>query len=152
MHAPDRVDRLALLDPTQCFAGYRAAYLARAVPLLVRPGEAAARRFLAWECRGGPAVAPELVRLTGVGGREFRGVRPVTGPRPDAARLGSAAPPALVLLAGRSRAHDVPEVAAAAGRALPGARVATLPETGHHALPELRSAELDRRLAEFLTD
>ncbi|GGW86116.1 alpha/beta fold hydrolase [Streptomyces noursei] len=150
VHAPDRVERLALLDPTQCFAGFRASYLVRAVPLLVRPGEVTARRFLAWEARGGPAVAPELVRLTGVGGREFRG-RPVTGPRPDVARLGTAAPPALVLLAGRSRAHDVRRVAAAAGRSLPGARVVTVPGVGHHALPELRSAELDGWVAGFLT-
>ncbi|MFE3650605.1 alpha/beta fold hydrolase [Streptomyces sp. NPDC059152] len=150
VHAPDRVDRLALLDPTQCFAGYRTAYLARAVPLFVRPGEDSARRFLAWESRGGPAVAPESVRLMGVGGREFRG-RPVTGPRPAVARLGSAAPPALVLLAGRSRAHDLRRVAETAGRTLPGARIATLPGAGHHALPELRSAELDRLLVEFLT-
>ncbi|SHL19957.1 Pimeloyl-ACP methyl ester carboxylesterase [Streptomyces yunnanensis] len=148
--ARGRVERLALLDPTQCFAGFRASYLARAVPLLVRPGEVTARRFLAWETRGGPAVAPELVRLTGVGGREFRG-RPVTGPRPDVARWGTAAPPALVLLAGRSRAHDVRRVAAAAGRSLPGARVVTVPGVGHHALPELRSAELDGWVAGFLT-
>ncbi|MFE7285276.1 alpha/beta fold hydrolase [Streptomyces noursei] len=149
VHAPDRVARLALLDPTQCFAGFRAAYLARAAPLFVRPGPDAARRFLAWESRGGPGVAPEVVRLMGVGGREFRG-RPVTGPRPAAALLGSAAPPALVLLAGRSRAHDVRRVAAGAGRALPGARIVTLPGVGHHALPELRSAELERELTGFL--
>ncbi|MCK7625793.1 alpha/beta hydrolase [Streptomyces sp. RS10V-4] len=151
VHAPDRVARLALLDPTQCFAGYRASYLVRAAPLFVRPGAASARRFLAWESRGGPAVAPELVGLMGAGGRAFRG-RPVTGPRPAAARLGSAAPPALVVLAGRSRAHDVARVAESARRALPGVRLAAPADCGHHVLPELRSAELDRRLGNFLAD
>nr|WP_237550653.1 alpha/beta fold hydrolase [Streptomyces sp. SID8354] len=149
VHAPDRVARLVLLDPTQCFGGFRVSYLVRAVPLLVAPGEAAARRFLAWECRGGPGVAPEVVRLMGVGGREFRG-RPVTGPRPEAGRLGAAAPPALVVPAGGSRVHDARRVAETAGRTLAGVRVVTVPGVGHHALPELRSAVLDGELAGFL--
>src|SRR5690242_634846 len=37
LHAPARVRRLALLDPTQCFAGYRPAYLLHALPMLLRP-------------------------------------------------------------------------------------------------------------------
>ncbi|WP_274913295.1 alpha/beta fold hydrolase [Streptomyces sp. WZ-12] len=151
VHAPDRVERLVLLDPTQVFAGYRVSYLVRAVPLLVRPGEAGARRFLAWECGGGPGVAPELVRLMGVGGREFRGLRPVTGARPELARLAAAGTSVLVLVAGGSRAHDVWKVGAAAGRGLPGARVVTVPGVGHHALPELRSAAVEGELSGFLT-
>ncbi|WP_369358716.1 alpha/beta fold hydrolase [Streptomyces sp. cg2] len=150
-----KVERLVLLDPTQCFGGFRMPYLVRAVPLLVAPGEAAARRFLAWESRGGPGVAPEVVRLMGVGGREFRGWRPVTGPRPvvgrpGADRLGDLARRTLVVLAGRSRAHDARRVAEAAGRMLAGARVVTVPGVGHHALPELRSAVLERELSGFL--
>ena len=148
VHAPDRVERLVLLDPTQVFAGYRASYLVRAVPLLVRPGEAASRRFLAWECGGGPGVAPEVVRLMGGGGREFRGVRPVTGARPGGGGWGVGGRG--VVGGGGGRAHDVHKVVAVAGRVLPGARVVTVPGVGHHALPELRSARLDGELGGFL--
>ncbi|MER6349596.1 alpha/beta fold hydrolase [Streptomyces sp. NPDC001595] len=56
LHAPQRVDRLALVDPTQVFAGFRTSYLLRALPTLIRPSQARARAFLAWETAG---VHPE---------------------------------------------------------------------------------------------
>ncbi|WP_236573766.1 alpha/beta fold hydrolase [Streptomyces sp. GS7] len=152
VHAPERVARLVLLDPTQCFAGYRASYLLRAAPLFLRPGEATTRRFLAWETRGGRPLAPELVRLMGLGARDFRSAKTITGPRPDVARLGSTAPPALVLLAGRSRAHDPRQVAERAERTLAGARIETLAGVGHHAMPESEVAELDRLVTGFLAE
>ncbi|MFI9063702.1 hypothetical protein ACIGQE_17710 [Streptomyces sp. NPDC053429] len=43
------MDRLVLIDPTQVFAGFRPGYLLRALPSLLRPSEARARAFLAWE-------------------------------------------------------------------------------------------------------
>ncbi|MFE2937966.1 alpha/beta fold hydrolase [Streptomyces sp. NPDC059255] len=52
LHAPQRVDRLALVDPTQVFAGFRPGYLLRALPTLIRPSEARARAFVAWETAG----------------------------------------------------------------------------------------------------
>src|SRR5215472_5639413 len=42
-HAPERVRKLVLLDPTQCFAGFRAGYLLRAMPALLRPTAGRAR-------------------------------------------------------------------------------------------------------------
>ncbi|UKY52674.1 alpha/beta fold hydrolase [Streptomyces inhibens] len=150
VHARDRVDRLVLLDPTQCFAGYRASYLLRALPLFVRPGERSTRRFLAWETRGAP-LAPELVRLMGLGALAFRGAKVVTGPRPDAARLGGTGVPVLVLLAERSRAHDLRRVAAGAGRTPADVRIETVAGVSHHSLPDGRAEELDRRVLDFLT-
>ncbi|MEW1752408.1 alpha/beta fold hydrolase [Streptomyces angustmyceticus] len=146
--ARGRVARLMLLDPTQCFAGYRPSYLLRALPLFARPGERSTRRFLAWETRGAPP-APELVRLMGLGAAEFRGAKVVTGPRPDLARLGAWAPPTLVLLAEHSRAHDLRRVAARAERT-PGVRPATVPGVTHHSMPYDRAGELGRRVLDFL--
>ncbi|MFI6852472.1 alpha/beta fold hydrolase [Streptomyces sp. NPDC050416] len=70
--------------------------------------------------------------------------------RPSAQRVRACTVPALVLLAERSRAHDVPRVAAAARRLLPDASVVTLPDASHHSIPTERPAELNRLLAEFL--
>ncbi|BDM72262.1 carboxylesterase [Streptomyces nigrescens] len=147
--APRRVDRLVLLDPTGCFAPFRPSYLARAVPLFVRPGERSTRRFLAWETGGAPP-APELVRLMGVGAVAFRGAKVVTGPRPDLSGPAAAGLPVLVLLAGRSRAHDLRRVAAGAERALPGARIETVAGATHHSLPENTDGEPARRVLSFL--
>lgn len=143
-----RVARLVLLDPTQCFAGYRPSYLLRALPLFVRPGERSTRRFLAWETRGVPP-APELVRLMGLGAVEFRAAKVITGPRPDVSRLAAASVPTLVLLAEHSRAHDLHRVAARAGRT-PGVRIGTMAGVAHHSLPYDRADALGRRVLDFL--
>ncbi|MFH8678758.1 alpha/beta fold hydrolase [Streptomyces lydicus] len=144
-----RVDRLVLLDPTRCFAGFRVPYLARALPLFLRPGEPSTRRLLEWEAYGEPP-APGTVRLMGRGAVAFRDAKVVTGPRPDATRLRGSGIPVLVLLAGRSRAHDVRRVAAGARRALPDAVVTTVPGVGHHAMPDDPTGEVGRRVLSFL--
>ncbi|MFF8310431.1 alpha/beta fold hydrolase [Streptomyces lydicus] len=147
--APGRVERLVLLDPTQCFAGFRLSYLARALPLFLRPGEPSTRRLLAWEAHGEPP-APELVRLMGRGAVAFRDAKVVTGRRPDAGRLRGTGLPVLVLLAGRNRAHDVRRVAAGARRALPDAVVTTVPGVSHHSMPDDPTGEVGRRVLSFL--
>ncbi|MFF6998308.1 alpha/beta fold hydrolase [Streptomyces sp. NPDC008313] len=145
LHAPRRVDRLALVDPTQVFAGFRLGYLLRALPALVRPSQARARAFLAWETAG---THPDeswqrlYALATTVPGRKF-----VTGGRPPAAGLGM---PVLVLLAERSRAHDALKVAERARRTLSRGEVALLPGATHHSLPHTAPKELDDRLLEFL--
>ncbi|MFI1729405.1 alpha/beta fold hydrolase [Streptomyces acidicola] len=58
--------------------------------------------------------------------------------------------PALLLLAGRSRAHDTRKVAARAAEWLPRARVTVLPDATHHTLPHRDPAELNSRLTDFL--
>ncbi|MCX4636204.1 alpha/beta hydrolase [Streptomyces sp. P9-2B-2] len=143
--APGRVNRLVLLDPTQCFAGFRPSYLLRALPLFVRPGERSTRRFLEWETGGAPP-APELLRLMGLGAVEFRTAKVVTGPRPNVTR----AVPTLLLLAGRSRTHDPRRVAARAERTLAGVRIATLAGATHHSLPYADPEALGRQVLGFL--
>ncbi|RST00331.1 alpha/beta fold hydrolase [Streptomyces sp. WAC07149] len=142
--SPGRFDRLVLLDPTRVFAGLRPGYVLRALPMLVRPTPARVRAFLAWET-GGAALDPAWTRLQEAAAA-FPAVRPVTGPRPDLARLGGLPVEVEVLFAGRARCHD-PGRAAAARRALPGARVGVLPGVSHHALPLTAAAEVARRLA-----
>ncbi|GAA5062668.1 alpha/beta fold hydrolase [Streptomyces similanensis] len=145
LHAPRRVDRLALVDPTQIFAGFRPGYLLRALPALIRPSEARARAFLAWETAG---THPDetwqrlYARATTVPGRKL-----FPGPRPRAADLSM---PVLVLLAENSRVHRAEKIADRARRALPRAEVVLLPGATHHSLPLTAPGRLNDRLLEFL--
>ncbi|MEU6532243.1 alpha/beta hydrolase [Streptomyces sp. NPDC046928] len=145
LHAPRRVERLALVDPTQVFAGFRPGYLLRALPTLIRPTEARARSFLAWETAD---VHPDETwqRLYAlactVPGRTF-----VTGGRPRAAELSL---PVLVLLAERSRAHDAAKVAERARRVLRQGEVTVLPGATHHSLPLTAPELVNDRLLGFL--
>ncbi|MFJ3791132.1 alpha/beta fold hydrolase [Kitasatospora sp. NPDC090091] len=154
LHAPERVHRLALLDPTQCFAGFRPGYLLRALPLFVPPRTAGkARSYLTWEARGaGSGTTDEAAwrELYALGFTGFPATRPVTGPQPTTERLRALTAPTLALFAARSRTHDARRVAELARKALPGATVDVLPDASHHNLPIAHPAELNRRLTEFL--
>ncbi|WP_051696399.1 alpha/beta fold hydrolase [Streptomyces sp. NRRL S-244] len=146
LHAADRVDRLVLLDPTQCFAGYRPGFLLRSLPVLVRPRAA---RVLAYVDRetAGTDTDPQWKRLFALAASDVAHRKLVVGPRPDARALGA---PLLVLLAGRSGAHDPEKVAARARGAVPHARIETLPRLTHYALPTAAPAETNRLISEFL--
>lgn len=146
LHSPDRVRRLTLLDPTQCFAGFAPGYLLRAAPLLLRPTAARARAFLAWET-GGAAMAPEWPELYGLAA-EF-GEKMITGRRPTAEALRQLRAPTLVALAGASRVHDAERVAAAARRQLPDVETAVLPGATHHGMPHLGAGELNKLVTAF---
>lgn len=154
LHAPERVGGLVLLDPTQCFGGFRAGYLLQALPSLLRPTARRARRFIEWEtagvAAGGPPddVAPWL-ELYGLAA-EFPGQKTVVGRRPKPADLRKLASPTRVILAARSRTHDPDAIAAAANRDLANAEVSVLPDVSHHAMPWHRAAELDAEITEFL--
>ncbi|OKK08240.1 carboxylesterase [Streptomyces sp. CB03234] len=148
LRSPRRVTRLVLLDPTNCFAGFSPRYLLRALPMLLRPTPARNRLFLEWETRGVP-LDPAWLRLD-AHTAGFPAARPVNGPRPSADALRTLDVPTLVLLAERSRAHDVRKVAAAA-RDLPAVRTEILPGATHHALPLASPPGTDRRIADFLT-
>ncbi|MFF8729403.1 alpha/beta fold hydrolase [Streptomyces sp. NPDC015171] len=145
LHAPRRIDRLALVDPTQVFSGFRPGYLLRALPMLIRPSEARARAFLAWETAG---TCPDegwqhLYRLAAtVPGRTF-----VAGGRPRTAGLRI---PVLVLLAEQSRAHDAAKVADRARRTLARGEVALIPGATHHSLPLTTPKQLNDQVMDFL--
>ncbi|WP_082119325.1 alpha/beta fold hydrolase [Saccharothrix sp. ST-888] len=153
LHAPHRVTRLALLDPTQCFAGFRPGYLLRAVPLLLRPTAARARDFIAWETGGAPAaglIDPAWSTVHALGTADFPRSKPVTGPRPSAGQLRALTVPTLVLTAERSRTHDGARVAAAARALLPHVEAEVLPGLSHHAMPMTDPGPLNDRLTRFL--
>lgn len=151
LHAPGRVRRLALLDPTACFGGLAAGYRLRAVPLLARPTQARARQIVAWEtARADPPADELLVSLASLGGGEFRGARLVLPRRPAAAVLRAATVPMLVVLAERSRAHDIGRVGAAARRLVPDVRTEILPGAAHHTLPATAAGPLNEMLLAFL--
>ncbi|MFB6888632.1 alpha/beta fold hydrolase [Kitasatospora sp. NPDC056327] len=150
LHAPARVGRLALLDPTRCFAGFRPGYLLRALPLFLPPRSAAkARAYLDRES-GGTHLDQAWRELYALGFAGFPAARPVTGPRPTRAELRTLTAPVLVLLAERSRAHDSRAVADRARRALPDATVTVLPGVSHHSMLSARPDDLYRRLTDFL--
>ncbi|MFD0275685.1 alpha/beta fold hydrolase [Kitasatospora sp. NPDC127111] len=152
LHAPARIRRLALLDPTQCFAGFRPGYLLRALPFLLPPRTARkARSFLDWET-GGTGLDPAWRELFALGHAGFPATRPVTGPRPTPERLRALTAPTLVLLAGRSRTHDAGRVAGLARKALPDATVTVLPDAAHHNLPMAQAPEVNHHLTRFLTE
>ncbi|MEU9322923.1 alpha/beta fold hydrolase [Streptomyces canus] len=149
VHAPHRMRRLFLLDPTQCFAGFKAAYLLHALPMLLRLTPARVRAFLDWENGGAATLDPDWLRLQEAAAG-FPAARPVTGPRPapDALRVLNA--PVLLLVAANSRTHDPYEVTPQAGELLPRAEIDVVPGVSHHALPQSAPPELARRLSEFL--
>ncbi|MET8507267.1 alpha/beta fold hydrolase [Streptomyces sp. NPDC004787] len=148
--APERVGRLLLLDPTNCFAGFAPRFLLRALPVLLRPGAARRAAFLDWEA-GGTAFDPDWRRLQVLAADE-PALRPVAGPRPAPERLAALRPPTLVLLAGRSRTHDPYAVERRARAAVPGGHLETelLPDTAHFALPVGASPQAQARMARHL--
>ncbi|MEU0480249.1 alpha/beta hydrolase [Streptosporangium sp. NPDC006013] len=148
LHAPQRVRRLVLLDPTQCFGGFRVGYLARALPSLIRPTASRARAFLAWET-GGVETDPAWLRLYGLAA-EFPDAKIVTGKQPEPGLLRTLTTPTLVLLAGRGRAHPPHRVASAVTRLLPHAETAVLPGLSHHAMPWHEASDLNTRVVGFL--
>ncbi|MEW2132523.1 alpha/beta hydrolase [Streptomyces sp. NPDC005435] len=149
LRRPERVRRLFLLDPTQCFAGYKAAYLLHALPMLLRPTPRRVRAFLAWET-GGADLDPDWLRLQEAAAG-FAATRPVTGPRPTAAGLRSLDKPVLLLVAANSRTHDAERLVARAGAVLPRGETAVLADVSHHALPHAGPAGATRRLTAFLS-
>ena len=149
LHAPDRVRRLALLDPTQCFGGFAPAYLLHALPMLVRPSRRTAGALLRWETHG-RTLDPAWSQLHGLAAEQPSTGKLVSRPRPAADRLRALRVPTLVLLAAQSRAHDVDKIGATARRLLPEVTTTILSGATHHTLPMHPAAEVDRALLSFL--
>ncbi len=146
--APHRVSRLALLDPTNCFAGPSPRYLLRALPTLLRPTVARQRSFLLWETGRPPEDRGWQDFLDSTTTAVRSKVVALRRPRPK--ELRTCTVPTLVLLAERSRTHDARRVAAKARDLLPGADVVILPDASHHSVPTERPAALNRLLTRFL--
>ncbi|GII58706.1 carboxylesterase [Planotetraspora thailandica] len=148
LHAPGRVRRLALVDPTNCFAGMGARYRLRSVPVVARPSAERVRALIRWET-GGMPVDPAWLRLMCLGA-EFPGAKVVMPRRPAPGRLRASAVPTLLLLAEKSRSHDIHTVAANARRVMPHVLTAVLPGVSHHTVPTEHPEHLNQGLAEFL--
>jgi pimeloyl-ACP methyl ester carboxylesterase len=118
LHAPHRVSKLALLDPTNCFAGLGMRYRLHALPALVRPSRRRMRVFLCWETE--ECVLDQDWLEVACMGSELRQSRIVLPRRPSAAQLRALGVPTLVVLAERSKTHDSRRLAATAGLAPPG--------------------------------
>jgi pimeloyl-ACP methyl ester carboxylesterase len=148
IHAPHRISRLALLDPTDCFGGLGMRYRLRALPALARPSRHRMRGLLRWETAG-RALDQSWLEVVCLGS-ELRRNRIVLPRRPAADLLRALGTPTLVVMAGRSRAHDSGRLAATARRMLPGATVTVLPGASHHSIPTEDSEVLNRELVRFL--
>ena len=132
---PKRVNRLALIDPTDCFTGLKPRYVARALPSLLRPSPARTESFLRWETQGLP-VDPDWLHLAGLAAVEPT-TRPVLPHRPDVQQLQTET---LVVVADRSKAHNPDQVARRASAA--GATVVRIESATHHSLPVLHADEV----------
>jgi len=148
LHSPARVTRLVLLDPTSCFGGMGLRYRLHAVPLLARPSAERTRRFLEWEA-GGVPLEPLSLTVACLGG-EFRGSKIVMPRRPKPADLRAASVPTLLLLAERSKAHDIRRIGGRAARLMPHLTAVVLPGASHHSLPAASPDRLNQELADFL--
>ncbi|MFI7066914.1 alpha/beta fold hydrolase [Kribbella sp. NPDC050124] len=138
---PDRVSRLALLDPTDCFTGLRPSYIARALPLLLRPSPARYKSFLHWETQGLP-LDPSWVELSALATLEPT-TRPVRPRRPS--NLQDLTTDLVVVVAGRSKTHDPDQLANRAAAA--GATVVRIDDSTHHSLPALHADEVVKALS-----
>lgn len=143
------IGRLALLDPTQCFAGFAPACLWHAMPGMLRParGDDA---YLRWETRGA-AFDPGWLALHRLSAAVPTG-KIIAGRRPKPAALQTLDIPVLVLLAERSRVHSIDTVAERASRTLPHVTVDTLPDVSHHMIPFAHPETLNEKLTAFFTN
>lgn len=144
---PAALSRLALIDPTGCFTGLKPTYVARALPMILRPTEARYRSFLAWETQG-LRVDPDWITLAALGTLE-PAAKIVLPRRPSATDIERLPLPLLVTVADRSKAHDPQQVARRAEAA--GARVVRMAAATHHSLPAAHGNELAELLLKFRT-
>jgi pimeloyl-ACP methyl ester carboxylesterase len=149
LHAPRRVDRLALLDPTSCFGGMNAGYRLRAIPVMARPNAERMKAFLRWET-GGVPLDPDWLDLVGRGAADFPQSRIVLPRQPDPAKLRALTAPTLLVLAERSRMHDIRQVGDTARRLVPDLTTVVLPGATHHTIPIHDPEPLNRALTAFL--
>lgn len=147
LHAPARVSKLALLDPTQSFTGFRPIFLLRAVPVMLLPSPKRSLANVAWETDGAK-LDPAWLALIAAGSAL---------PRPKYVQARAAKPeelrtltlPVLLLLAGHTKAHSIARVEAKARAGISNLTVSTLPEATHFTIPALHADDLNRELLAF---
>lgn len=103
-----------------------------------------------WELGGACPPDATWLSLVAIGAEEVP-TKIVVPRRPGHARLRSLDVPTLLLLAGRSRVHNVNRVAANARRLLPNVTVDVLAHVSHHGMPMVDADQLNSRIVEFLS-
>ncbi len=131
---PERVDRLILLDPTMTFGPLAPAYLLRAVPSLLRASSTRTRSLITWENKGA-TIDPDWLELATLAADAFGNAPTVPTKVPSPAALTAVQAPVTVVLAGRSRVHQVRRIAKNARRRLPQVRVEIIEGATHYGLP-----------------
>jgi pimeloyl-ACP methyl ester carboxylesterase len=149
LHAPDRVDKLALIDPTECFTSLRTTYVLRALPSLLKPTRARTKSFLRWETQGVP-VDPTWLELAGLAA-EYPKSRVVRPQRPTDDALRALRPDLLVVIADQSKSQNPTHLATRAQTLIPTATIAHLPTATHHSLPTSHPEELAAALEKHFT-
>jgi pimeloyl-ACP methyl ester carboxylesterase len=149
LHAPDRINKLALIDPSDCFTGLRAWYVARALPALLRPTRARSISFLRWETQG-VHLAPAWLALAGLAA-EFPAARFVRTRRPSDADIRNLQPDLLVVVAGRSKSQNPDHLESRTKALVPTATVVRIEHATHHSLPAAHTEQLAAALENHLT-
>jgi len=137
---PARVDRLILLDPTMSVAPLLKGYVFRAIPALFKPTAANRLSLIRWETRKAE-LDPEWLQVTGAAADAFSGLPTVPTKIPNKASLAELKVPVLVVVAGRSRVHQVQRVAKRSGR-MPKVQVETVAGASHYGLPMTHADQL----------
>lgn len=132
---PERIERLALLDPTDCYLGLRAPYILRALPSLLRPSRKRTVSFLRWETQGLP-MDPQVLELAGLAA-EQPSTPFVRTKRPTDDQLRDLAP--LVFVAAHSKSHNAARLIGRVNTLSPAATVVQLETATHHSLPSLHA-------------
>jgi pimeloyl-ACP methyl ester carboxylesterase len=145
LHAPQRVNRLALLEPTAVLCPNRPAFGLRALPLVFARSRRPYESFVRWET-GGRALDAQWLALwsTPYGGRT-KLVWPRQVRRAD---LASVTVPVTIVLGGQSRQTPAARMAQAARAILPDARVLTIPDATHFTLPQQHPDEVGVALSQ----
>ncbi|WP_035855042.1 alpha/beta fold hydrolase [Cryptosporangium arvum] len=144
---PGRVDRLALFEPSSCFAPMAPGYLRRGLPVLLGATPRRVQRLYDWET-GGRAVDPAWMELMRASTAE-RWHRPVLPRRPKPEQLTALSLPVLVVTGGRSRSQDPARVARVATGLLPDVTARTVAQASHHTIPTEDADELAAHLRAF---
>jgi len=145
---PDRIDRLALVDPTDSYLPLRLPYVLRALPSLLRPSQARTKSFLRWETQGLP-VDPGWLDLAGLAA-EQPATPFVRTRRPTDDQLRNLSPTPLVFIADHSKSQNPAKLTQRVTTLTPTATVVHLTTATHHSLPALHADEVVPALAKHL--
>ena len=147
---PKRVRKLVLLDPNSCFAGMRASYLTRAVPLLLRPTEKRERDFIRWETDG-RHIDGDWLDLLAQGAAYFPKSKTIVPKRPTRSALTNLRVDTTAIFAADSKVHDSGRLVTNIAESLPRVRAVSVDGATHHTMPMSPAAGLNAALINALS-